>query len=169
MVNFTTWSHGANVHLISPEAWCLHSQGWDDVTPHRTFSFTQSLHALARFIYGVKVQTSLAPLSWFPGSRVPTAHVHQCCRFQSYAKTAVANEIDNEIDEAWTNIPGIHDNGPRDHGVWRLTLTAYKAIDLVLVDLNKFPSIFQKIKTAAFSLQTSENNLIHVLPQTSFK
>ena len=38
---------------------------------------------------------------------------------------AVANEIDNKIDKAWTNIPGIHDNGPRDHGVWRLTLTAY--------------------------------------------
>ena len=41
--------------------------------------------------------------------------------FQSYAKTAIANEI----DDAWTNIHGIHDNGPRDHGVWRLTLTAY--------------------------------------------
>ena len=38
---------------------------------------------------------------------------------------AIANEIDNEIDKAWMNIPGIHDNGPRDHGVWRLTLTAY--------------------------------------------
>ena len=38
---------------------------------------------------------------------------------------AVANEIDYEIDDAWTNIHGIHDNGPRDHGVWRLTLTAY--------------------------------------------
>ena len=38
---------------------------------------------------------------------------------------AVANEIDYEIDNAWTNIHGIHDNGPRDHGVWRLTLTAY--------------------------------------------
>ena len=37
--------------------------------------------------YAVEVQMSLAPLSWFPGSRVPTAHVHQCCRFQSYAKT----------------------------------------------------------------------------------
>ena len=23
------------------------------------------------------------------------------------------------------HIPGIHDNGPRDHGVWRLTLSAY--------------------------------------------
>ena len=33
--------------------------------------------------------------------------------------------VANEIDDAWTNIHGIHDNGPRDHGVWRLTLTAY--------------------------------------------
>ena len=33
--------------------------------------------------------------------------------------------VANEIDDAWTNIPGIHDNGPRDHGVWRLTLTVY--------------------------------------------
>ena len=32
---------------------------------------------------------------------------------------AVANEIDYEIDDAWTNIPGIYDNGPRDHGMWR--------------------------------------------------
>ena len=38
-------------------------------------------------LYAVKAQTSLAPLSWFHGSRVTTAHVHQCCRFQSYAKT----------------------------------------------------------------------------------
>ena len=27
--------------------------------------------------YAVRVQRSLAPLSWFPGSRKPTAHVHQ--------------------------------------------------------------------------------------------
>ena len=45
---------------------------------------------------------------------------------------AVANEIDNEIDKAWTNIPGIHDNGPRDHGVWRLTLKAYSTLCLQL-------------------------------------
>ena len=31
--------------------------------------------------------TSLAPWSWFHGSRVTTVHVHQCCRFQNYAKT----------------------------------------------------------------------------------
>ena len=37
--------------------------------------------------YAVKAQTSLAPLSRFRGSRVTTAHAHQCCIFQSYAKT----------------------------------------------------------------------------------
>ena len=31
---------------------------------------------------------------------------------------AVVNEIDYEIDDVWTSIHGIHDNGPRDHGVW---------------------------------------------------
>ena len=86
--------------------------------------------------YAVKAQTSLAPLSWFRGSRVTTTHAHQCCIFQSYAKTAVANEIDYEIDDAWTNIHGIHDNGPRDHGVWRLTLTAYRPSDLMSLNLN---------------------------------
>ena len=35
---------------------------------------------------------------------------------------AVANEIDYEIDDAWTNIHGIHDNEP--------TLTAYWPWDL---------------------------------------
>ena len=38
-------------------------------------------------LYAVKAQTSLAPLSRFRGSRITTAHAHQCCRFQSYAKT----------------------------------------------------------------------------------
>ena len=37
--------------------------------------------------YAVKAQTSLAPLSRFRGSLVSTAYAHQCCRFQSYAKT----------------------------------------------------------------------------------
>ena len=40
-----------------------------------------------QFKYAVEAQTSLAPLSWFHGSRVTTAHAHQCCVFQSYAKT----------------------------------------------------------------------------------
>ena len=38
-------------------------------------------------INAVKAQTSLAPLSRFRGSRVTIAHAHQCCIFQSYAKT----------------------------------------------------------------------------------
>ena len=74
-------------------------------------------------VYAVKAQTSLAPLSWFPGSRIPTAHVHQCCRFQSYANSH-AYEIYKRNLQSVNHIPGIHDNGPRDHGVWRLTLTA---------------------------------------------
>ena len=45
--------------------------------------------------------TSLAPLSWFHGSRVTTAHAHQCCRFPELCEDcAVANEIDYEIDYA---------------------------------------------------------------------
>ena len=31
---------------------------------------------------------------------------------------AVTNEIYYEIVDVWINIHGIHDNGPRDHGVW---------------------------------------------------
>ena len=55
-------------------------------------------------LYAVKAQTSLAPLSQFHGSRVTTAHAHQCCIFQLCEDCAVANEI----DYAWTCI---HDNG----------------------------------------------------------
>ena len=79
--------------------------------------------------YAVKVQRSLAPLSWFPGSRKPTAHVHQCCRFQSYAKSrrlhAITNEIYKRNLHCVNHIPGIHDNGPPRTTLWRLTLTAY--------------------------------------------
>ena len=77
-------------------------------------------------LYAVKAQTSLAPLSRFRGSHITTAHEQQCCRFQSYAKNcAIANEIDKRNWQSVNHIPGIHDNGPRDHGLWRLTLTAY--------------------------------------------
>ena len=62
--------------------------------------------------YAVKAQTSLAPLSLFPGSRVPTAHLHQCCRFQSYANShAIAYEIYKRNLQNVNHIPGIHDNG----------------------------------------------------------
>ena len=63
-------------------------------------------------LYAVKAQTSLAPLSWFPGSRIPTAHVHQCCRFQSYANShAIAYDIYKRNLQSVNHIPGIHDNG----------------------------------------------------------
>ena len=62
--------------------------------------------------YAVKAQTSLAPLSWFPGSHIPTAHVHNCCRFQSYANShAIAYEIYKRNLQSVNHIPGIHDNG----------------------------------------------------------
>ena len=88
------------------------------------------LHCRVEFDqYAVKAQTSLAPLSRFRGSQFTTAHEQQCCSFQSYAKSrrlhAVSNEIDKRNWQSVNHIPGIHDNGPPDHGLWRLTLTAY--------------------------------------------
>ena len=69
-----------------------------------------------RWVYAVKVQRSLAPLSWFPGSRKPTAHVHQCCRFQSYAKSRRLHAIANEIYIAWTTFLGSTTTAtPTDH------------------------------------------------------
>ena len=83
-------------------------------------------------LYAVKVQRSLAPLSWFPGSCKSTAHVHQCCRFQSYAKSrrlhAITNEIYKRNLHCVNHIPKIHDNGPPRTTLWRLTLTAYSEI-----------------------------------------
>ena len=70
--------------------------------------FSASVGVCRLYQYAVKAQTSLALLSRFRGSRVTTAHAHQCCRFQSYTMElqwlyedcAVANEIDNKIDKA---------------------------------------------------------------------
>ena len=97
-----------------------------DMKGYLLYEIFNLLCLCGKWLYAVKAQTSLAPLSRFRGSRITTAHAHQCCRFQSYAKTVPSQmKLTNEIDDAWTNIHGIHDNGPRDHGVWRLTLTAY--------------------------------------------
>ena len=38
-------------------------------------------------LYAAKVQRSLAPLSRFRGSHIPSAHEQECCRFQSYANS----------------------------------------------------------------------------------
>ena len=70
-------------------------------------------------VYAVKAQTSLAPLSRFRGSRITTAHAHQCCRFQSYAKTVQSRM------KLTKHEPTFLGSRTTDHGVWRLTLTAY--------------------------------------------
>ena len=68
--------------------------------------------------YAVKVQRSLARLSWFRGSHITTVHEQQCCRFQSYAKSVPSPmKLTSEIDKSVNHIPGIHDNGPRDQAL----------------------------------------------------
>ena len=103
---------------------------------HKLWKFMQiyskSMKNATSPLYAVKVQRSLAPLSWFPGSRKPTAHVHKWCTFQSYAKSrrlhAIANEIYKWNLHCVNRILGIHDNGPPRSTLWRLTLTAYSEI-----------------------------------------
>ena len=59
--------------------------------------------------YAIKAQISLAPLSRFRGyycACTPMLYISEKCE-----DCAIANEIDYEIDDAWTNIHGIHDNG----------------------------------------------------------
>ena len=82
-----------------------------------------NLHSSSHWEYAVKAQTSLALLSRFRGSHITTAHEQQCCRFQSYAKTVPSRmKLTSEIDKAWTTFLG---STTTDHGLWRLTLTAY--------------------------------------------
>ena len=58
-------------------------------------------------LYAVKVQRSLAPLSRFRGSHIPSAHEQQCCRFQSYANSVRSPmKFTSEIDIAWTTFLG---------------------------------------------------------------
>ena len=58
-------------------------------------------------LYAVKVQRSLAPLSRFSGSHIPSAHEQQCCRFQSYANSVRSPmKFTSEIYIAWTTFLG---------------------------------------------------------------
>ena len=112
----------ANNSLIAYYSWSHYSQ-WD------AWRFCRGITVL-HSLYAVKAQTSLAPLSWFPGSRIPTAHVHQCCRFQSYAKSrrlhAIANETDKRKLQSVNHIPGIHDNGPPVTSDLNIVLTQWR-------------------------------------------
>ena len=65
----------------------------------------------------------------FMVARVTTAHAHQCCILSELCEDcAVANEIDYDIDNAGILHPW---QRTRDHGVWRLTLTAYYIHELM--------------------------------------
>ena len=57
--------------------------------------------------YAVKVQRSLAPLSRFRGSHIPSAHEQQCCTFQSYANSVRSPmKFTSKIYIAWTTFLG---------------------------------------------------------------
>ena len=78
--------------------------------------------------YAVKVQRSLAPLSRFRGSHIPSAHEQQCCRFQSYVNSVRSPmKFTSEIYIAWTTFLG---STTTDHELWRRTLTAYISLDI---------------------------------------
>ena len=62
--------------------------------------------------YAVKAHTSLAPLSRFRRSHITTAHEQQCCRFQSYAKTAIATEI---YKQNWQSVNTFLGSTTTDH------------------------------------------------------
>ena len=87
--------------------------------------FLKNIHLIpqdqiVQWQYAVKAQTSLAPLSWFPGSHIPTAHVHQCCRFQSYAKSRRLHAV---LHEAKFTKREPHSWDPRQWTTWSRPVT----------------------------------------------
>ena len=101
----------SRISELHPEMHCVipffHFQS---LINHREERWTQPLPRSCSNLwrqYAVKAQTSLAPLSRFRGSHVTTAHAHQCCRFQTYAKTVPSRlKLTSEIDKAWTTFLG---------------------------------------------------------------
>ena len=73
------------------------------------------------------VTRSVVMVSWFTRNCAcaPMLYISELCE-----DCAVANEIDYEIDYAWTCIHAWQRT--RDHGVWRLTSTAYCHVDPVI-------------------------------------
>ena len=65
----------------------MYNSTWKMYMLHVHVASNTHAHFMSSSLYAFKAQTSLAPLSRFRGSRVTTAHAHQCCTFQSYAKT----------------------------------------------------------------------------------
>ena len=140
---------------ISPT---LPSSWWQLKTPSVFVKLLIDFYYIQRE-YAVKAQTSLAPLSRFRGSRITTAHEQQCCRFQSYAKIcAIANEVDKRNWQSVNHIPGIHDNGPRDQSLWRLTSNS--VLDLgrcCWMNLNIFQSKPIPLGSRNLTLDRSQN------------
>ena len=66
--------------------------------------------------YAVKVQRSLAPLSRFPGSHIPTAHAQECCSFQSYSNS-VRSPMKLTLREP-------HSWDPRQRTTWSRVVTS---------------------------------------------
>ena len=86
---------------------------------------TTSLLAL----YAVKAQRSLAPLSWFPGSRnlLRTCTNVADFRVMRRAEDCMPSpmKFTSEIYIAWTTFLGSPTTAPPRTTLWRLTLTAY--------------------------------------------
>ena len=76
-----------------------------------------------RAVYAVKSQTSLAPLSRFVVHALLLRMNNNVVDFR-VMRTLCHRQWNWQ---SVNHIPGIHDNGPCDHGLWRLTLTAYCA------------------------------------------
>ena len=74
---------------------------------------------------------------------------------------AVSNEINKQNWQSVNHIPGIHDNGPRDHGVWRLTLTAYWSSIVPLVIVSSFPFACDTGDEAATKPGSQTGNYLH--------
>ena len=62
---------------------------------------------------------------------------------------AIAYEIYKRNLHCVNPIPGIHDNGPRDHELWRRTLTAYKHQPIVRALTDSFFTSLRPVYTAS--------------------
>ena len=92
--------------------------------------FTDSVRCLGRVFvagfqqelrqYAVKAQTSLAPLSWFYGSRVTTV----ACMCTNFVDFRVMQRLCH-CEWNWLCVSQHPWQRTRDHGVWRLTSTAH--------------------------------------------
>ena len=102
--------------------------------------------------YSPKITSSVVKVR---GSHITTAHEQQCCRFQSYAESVPSPmKLTKRNWQSVNDIPGIHDNGPRDQGLWRLTLTAYAWRRMISLDGKQYSWAFAFILSNTTSLSS---------------